>query len=178
MLLEATLRNCDDFAVTEADVKNLAQWKPDVPSFEIPFKPARVILQDFTGVPAVVDLAAMRSAMKRLGGDPKKINPLIPVDAVVDHSVQTDCYGSPYALEQNVQLEFVRNMERYSLLRWAQRSLDNFSVIPPSVGIVHQTNLEYLAKVVAVGKNALSEAQGSTASRSPTASSARTATPL
>ncbi|MGI6402431.1 MAG: aconitate hydratase AcnA [Thermoguttaceae bacterium] len=160
VLLEATLRNCDDFAVTEADVKNLAQWKPDVPSFEIPFKPARVILQDFTGVPAVVDLAAMRSAMKRLGGDPKKINPLIPVDAVVDHSVQTDCYGSPYALEQNVQLEFVRNMERYSLLRWAQRSLDNFSVIPPSVGIVHQTNLEYLAKVVAVGKNALSEAQG------------------
>lgn len=160
VLLEATLRNCDDFAVSEADVKNLAAWTPDVASFEIPFKPARVILQDFTGVPAVVDLAAMRSAMKRLGGDPKKINPLIPVDAVVDHSVQTDNFGAADSLEKNVIREFERNGERYSLLRWAQRSLDNFSVVPPSVGIIHQVNLEYIAKVAATGVNAESEARG------------------
>ncbi len=160
VLLEATLRSCDDFAVTEQDVKNLASWTPDVASFEIPFKPARVILQDFTGVPAVVDLAAMRSAMKRLGGDPEKINPLIPVDAVVDHSVQTDYFGAADSLEKNVQREFERNAERYSLLRWAQRSLDNFSVVPPTVGIIHQVNLEYLAKAVVAGKNAESDAQG------------------
>ena len=149
VLLEATLRSCDDFSVTENDVKSLAAWTPDGAPCEIPFKPARVILQDFTGVPAVVDLAAMRSAMKRLGGDPEKINPLIPVDAVVDHSVQTDYFGSKDALEKNLAREFERNGERYSLLRWAQRSLDNFSVVPPSVGIIHQVNLEYLAKVVA-----------------------------
>ena len=160
VLLEATLRNCDDFSVTENDVKSLANWTPDGTPCEIPFKPARVILQDFTGVPAVVDLAAMRSAMKRLGGDPEKINPLIPVDAVVDHSVQTDYFGSSDALEKNLAREFERNGERYSLLRWAQRSLDNFSVVPPSVGIIHQVNLEYLAKVVASGKNAESDAQG------------------
>ncbi len=160
VLLEATLRNCDDFAVTEEDVRNLARWTPNVASFEIPFKPGRVILQDFTGVPAVVDLAAMRSAMKRLGGDPKKINPLIPVDAVVDHSVQTDYFGSNDALQKNVNREFERNAERYSLLRWAQNSLDNFSVVPPAVGIVHQINLEYLAKVAATCKNAESDARG------------------
>lgn len=160
VLLEATLRSCDDFSVTESDVKSLASWTPDGTPCEIPFKPARVILQDFTGVPAVVDLAAMRSAMKRLGGDPEKINPLIPVDAVVDHSVQTDYFGSNDALEKNLAREFERNGERYSLLRWAQRSLDNFSVVPPSVGIIHQVNLEYLAKVVASGKNAESDAQG------------------
>ena len=148
-LLEATLRNCDNFAVAEEDVVNLAKWSPDGSSFEIPFKPARVILQDFTGVPAVVDLAAMRSAMKRLGGDPNKINPLIPVDIVVDHSVQTDYFGAKDALDKNVAREFERNGERYSLLRWAQRSLDNFNAIPPAVGIIHQVNLEYLAKVVA-----------------------------
>ena len=160
VLLEATLRSCDDFSVTESDVKSLAGWTPDGTPCEIPFKPARVILQDFTGVPAVVDLAAMRSAMKRLGGDPEKINPLIPVDAVVDHSVQTDYFGSSDALEKNLAREFERNGERYSLLRWAQRSLDNFSVVPPSVGIIHQVNLEYLAKVVASGKNAESETRG------------------
>ncbi|MDO5309573.1 MAG: aconitate hydratase AcnA [Planctomycetia bacterium] len=149
-LLEATLRNCDEFAVSRADVENLARWTATLDhSIEIPFKPARVILQDFTGVPAVVDLAAMRSAMQRLGGDPKKINPLIPVDIVVDHSVQTDYFGSNDALDLNVKREFERNGERYSLLRWAQRSLDNFRATPPSVGIIHQVNLEYLARVVA-----------------------------
>ena len=105
-------------------------------------------MQDFTGVPAVVDLAAMRSAMKRLGGDPNKINPLIPVDAVVDHSIQTDYFGSADALQKNVEREFEHNAERYSLLRWAQRSIDNFRVVPPAVGIIHQVNLEYLGRVV------------------------------
>lgn len=149
VLLEATLRNCDNFAVSEEDVKSLAAWTPKLEqTIEIPFKPARVILQDFTGVPAVVDLAAMRSAMKRLGGDPNKINPLIPVDAVIDHSIQTDYFGSNDALQKNVELEFERNAERYSLLRWAQRSIDNFRVVPPAVGIIHQVNLEFLGEVV------------------------------
>ena len=159
-LLEATLRNCDQFAVTEQDVVNLAKWSANGASFEIPFKPARVILQDFTGVPAVVDLAAMRAAMKRLGGDPKKINPLIPVDIVVDHSVQTDYFGSQDALDKNVAREFERNGERYSLLRWAQRSLDNFNAIPPAVGIIHQVNLEYLAKVVVCQASANANVKG------------------
>ncbi|NQT41048.1 MAG: aconitate hydratase AcnA [Planctomycetes bacterium] len=149
VLLESVLRNCDGFEVTEDDVRNLAAWcHSRGRSVEVPLKPARVVLQDFTGVPAVVDLAAMRSAMHRLGGDPRKINPLIPVDLVVDHSVQTDFFASGDALERNVQLEFSRNAERYQLLRWAQKSLDNFRVIPPSVGIIHQVNLEYLAQGV------------------------------
>ncbi len=161
VLLEATLRNCDNFAVSEKDVENLARWTPnlDAPA-EIPFKPARVILQDFTGVPAVVDLAAMRSAMKRLGGDPKKINPLVPVDLVVDHSVQTDYFGSVDALDKNVQREFERNAERYSLLRWAQRSLDNFNAVPPAVGIIHQVNLEFLARVASTLSNASTQEAG------------------
>ncbi|MDR1141940.1 MAG: aconitate hydratase AcnA [Planctomycetaceae bacterium] len=149
ILLESVLRNCDGFQITEQDVKNLAGWTPDgIANIEIPFKPARVLLQDFTGVPAVVDLAAMRSAMKRLGGDPDKINPSIPVDLVIDHSIQTDFYGCREALAKNVDLEFHRNTERYALLRWAQQSLNNFRVIPPSVGIIHQVNLEFLADVV------------------------------
>ena len=161
VLLEATLRNCDGFAVSKEDVEALAGWKPNLANpVEIPFKPARVILQDFTGVPAVVDLAAMRSAMKRLGGDPQKINPLIPVDAVVDHSVQTDYFGSSEALGKNVEREFERNAERYSLLRWAQRSLDNFRVVPPSVGIIHQVNLEYLASVALETTDPELEARG------------------
>ncbi|MCA9200658.1 MAG: aconitate hydratase, partial [Planctomycetales bacterium] len=149
VLLEAVLRNCDGYVVTEEDVKNLANWNAASPAkVEIPFMPSRVVLQDFTGVPAVVDLAAMRSAMGRLGGDPKKINPLIPVDLVIDHSVQVDRFGTDNALELNVELEFSRNKERYEFLRWGQKALDNFRAVPPNVGIVHQVNLEFLAKGV------------------------------
>ncbi len=149
VLLEAVLRNCDGYLVTEADVKSLATWNAAAPAkVEIPFLPARVVLQDFTGVPCVVDLAAMRSAMKRLGGDPKKINPLIPVDLVIDHSVQVDSFGTAQALDENVKLEFERNRERYEFLRWGQKALANFRAVPPNVGIVHQVNLEYLAKGV------------------------------
>ena len=149
MLLEAVLRNCDGDVITEDDVRCLAGWQAESPAkTEIPFKPSRVVLQDFTGVPAVVDLAAMRSAMHRLGGDPKKVNPLIPVDLVIDHSVQVDRFGSPDALQLNVELEFSRNKERYEFLRWGQQSFDNFRAMPPNVGIVHQVNLEFLAKCV------------------------------
>src|SRR5580658_2552253 len=151
ILLESALRNMDNFAVTETDVKNLAAWNATkVNACELPFKPARVILQDFTGVPAVVDLAAMRSAMKRAGGDPQKINPLVPVDLVIDHSVQVDEFGSQLALLHNTEKEFERNLERYEFLKWGQKAFRNFSVVPPSIGIVHQVNLEYLAPVVAV----------------------------
>lgn len=151
VLLEAVLRNCDGFQVTEQDVRNLAAWNAKAPAKdEVPFKPARVVLQDFTGVPAVVDLAAMRSGMERLGGDPAKINPLIPVDLVIDHSVQVDFFGSDDALNRNVDIEFVRNRERYEFLRWGQQAFDNFRVVPPNVGIVHQVNLEFLADVVCV----------------------------
>ena len=151
ILLEAVLRNCDNFAVTEQDVRNLAAWNAAEPApQEIPFKPSRVVLQDFTGVPAVVDLAAMRSAMKRLGGDAEKINPLIPVDLVVDHSVQVDFFGGSDSLGKNVAIEYERNQERYEFLRWGQQALSNFRVVPPNVGIVHQVNLEYLASVVSL----------------------------
>ncbi|HEX6972306.1 MAG TPA: aconitate hydratase AcnA [Limnochordia bacterium] len=152
ILLENLLRHCDDRAVTEADVRALANWQPGATrangARDIAFLPARVILQDFTGVPAVVDLAAMRSATRRLGGDPKRINPLIPVDLVIDHSVQVDFYGTAAAFFRNVALEFERNEERYALLRWAQKAFDNFRVVPPGTGIVHQVNLEYLGQVV------------------------------
>ena len=151
VLLESVLRNCDGYEVTEQHVKDLAGWRAAaVPELEIPFKPARVVLQDFTGVPAVVDLAAMRSAIRRLGGDPKKINPLIPVDLVIDHSVQVDYFADGQALQQNVDLEFDRNRERYEFLRWGQKAFANFRVVPPAVGIVHQVNLEFLAKGVFV----------------------------
>ena len=151
VLLESVLRNCDDFLVSQQDVKNLAAWNASAPAKqEVPFKPYRVVLQDFTGVPAVVDLAAMRSAMSRLGGDPEKINPLIPVDLVIDHSVQVDFFGSDGALVKNVDMEFKRNKERYEFLRWGQQAFDNFRVVPPNVGIVHQVNLEYLASVVSL----------------------------
>jgi aconitate hydratase len=146
VLLESALRNCDGFVVTEDDVKSVAGWNAaKLPEVEVPFLPARVVLQDFTGVPAVVDLAAMRSAMRRLGGDPAKINPLIPVDLVIDHSVQVDRFGTEEALAQNVEIEFARNRERYEFLRWGQKAFANFRVVPPSVGIVHQVNLEFLA---------------------------------
>jgi aconitate hydratase len=149
VLLEAVLRNCDGHAVTAEDVENLAKWEAKNPAkVEVPFKPARVVLQDFTGVPCVVDLAAMRAAVAKLGGDPKKINPLIPVDLVIDHSVQVDFFGTSHSLTDNVNLEFQRNKERYEFLRWGQQAFNNFRVVPPNVGIVHQVNLEYLAKTV------------------------------
>ena len=149
VLLEACLRNVDNFIITADDVNHLANWNAAKPAqVEVPFKPGRVVLQDFTGVPAIVDLAALRSAMVRMGGDPKKINPLVPCDLVVDHSVQVDEFGSKFALKHNVEIEFERNMERYQFLRWGQKSLNNFRVIPPATGIVHQVNLEYLATVV------------------------------
>jgi aconitate hydratase len=155
MLLESALRNCDGFKVTEQDVRNVASWGPDTAGkVEIAFMPARVVLQDFTGVPTLVDLAAMRTAMSRLGGDPKKVNPLIPVDLVIDHSVQVDRFNSPTALFQNVEIEFERNNERYEFLKWGQKAFDNFRVVPPSVGIVHQVNLEYLAQGVFLRKDA------------------------
>src|SRR5438034_4011645 len=149
VLLESVLRNLDGELVTEADVHRLAGWNALRPAdVELPFMPARVILQDFTGVPAVVDLAAMRGAVKRLGGDPRRINPLVPVDLVVDHSVQVDVFGSPDALQKNAEIEFQRNRERYEFLRWGQKAFANFRVVPPATGIVHQVNLEYLAKGV------------------------------
>ena len=149
VILEALLRNEDGRAVTREDILTLAGYQAAAPSEkELPFKPARVILQDFTGVPAVVDLAALRSAMTRLGGDAQRINPLIPVDLVIDHSVQVDAFGSPAALAQNLELEFSRNEERYVFLRWGQQAFRNFRVVPPGGGIVHQVNLEYLAGVV------------------------------
>ncbi|MFQ5846575.1 MAG: aconitate hydratase AcnA [Candidatus Methylomirabilales bacterium] len=149
VLLEAVLRHCDGTMVRDEDVAALAGWQAGNPTHrEVPFKPARVILQDFTGVPSVVDLAAMRSAMKRLGGDPARINPAVPVDLVIDHSVQVDVFGSPIALERNAEIEFARNRERYEFLRWGQHAFDNFRVVPPATGIVHQVNLEFLAKVV------------------------------
>jgi aconitate hydratase len=149
VLLEALLRNLDGELVTADDVRNLGGWNAAAPKdVELPFMPARVILQDFTGVPAVVDLASMRAAVKRLGGDPKRINPLVPVDLVVDHSVQVDVYGSADALRRNAEIEFERNRERYEFLRWGQKAFANFRVVPPATGIVHQVNLEFLAKGV------------------------------
>lgn len=150
VLLECAMRCCDGFVVNEQHVAALANWSPNPAGerSEIPFKPARVVLQDFTGVPAVVDLATMRDAVKRLGGDPQKINPLIPCDLVVDHSVQVDYFGRPDALALNEKEEFSRNRERYELLKWAQRAFRNFRVVPPSTGIVHQVNLEHLSTVV------------------------------
>src|SRR6266851_311387 len=151
ILLENALRNADGEIVTEDDVLSLARWVPGRVSqseAEYPFMPARVLLQDFTGVPAVADLAAMRSAVARMGGNPLKINPLVPADLVIDHSVQVDMFGSTLAFARNVEREYERNSERYGLLRWGQQAFSNFRVVPPGTGIVHQVNLEYLAPVV------------------------------
>jgi len=148
ILLESVLRNCDDCTIGQDDVISLANWQPNGERHEIPFKPARVVLQDFTGVPALVDLAAMRDAMSELGGDPKKINPFIPCDLVIDHSVQVDYFGKANALSLNETVEFQRNAERYEFLKWGQAAFQNLRVVPPSTGIVHQVNLEYLALVV------------------------------
>ena len=148
IVLEAALRQCNGNEITQDDVKNIAAWMPTGARPGIPFLPARVIMQDFTGVPAVVDLAAMRSAVARLGGDPKKINPLVPVDLVIDHSIQVDFFATPDALTRNTEIEFQRNRERYEFLKWGQKAFSNFRVVPPMTGIVHQVNLEYLAEVV------------------------------
>ncbi len=148
VLLENLLRHEDGRIITAEDVLALARWSGAGEPREIAFMPARVVMQDFTGVPAVVDLAAMRSAMHRLGGDPMKINPVVPVDLVIDHSVQGDVFGTPDAYEQNVALEYQRNVERYSFLRWAQSAFRDFRIVPPGMGIVHQVNLEYLSPLV------------------------------
>ena len=151
ILLEAALRKCDGFLITEQDVADIAAWRPDGERREIPFMPSRVILQDFTGVPAVVDLAALRNAMVDLGGDPQQVNPQVPVDLVIDHSVQVDHSGaSPDAQELNLAIEYHRNMERYEFLKWGKESLDQFRVIPPGRGIVHQVNLEWIASVARI----------------------------
>ena len=143
------MRQAEGFEITREAVETIANWGPETAGkVEIPFKPARVILQDFTGVPSVVDLAALRSAMARMGGDANKINPVVPVDLVIDHSVQVDRFGSAAALLFNAEREFERNRERYEFLKWGQRAFDNFRVVPPATGIVHQVNLEYLASVV------------------------------
>src|SRR5215468_4781622 len=149
IVLESVLRNCDGEKVRRKDVEPLAKWNAKSPAnAEIPFVVARIVLQDFTGVPLIVDLAAMRSAVQRLGRDPKIIEPLVPVDLVVDHSVQVDFFGSPRALEPNLDMEFRRNRERYQFLKWGQQAFKTFQLIPPGIGIVHQVNLEYLAKGV------------------------------
>src|SRR3990170_3968922 len=149
ILLENLLRAEDGISVKREDIEAVAVWDAKAtPSHEIAFMPARVLLQDFTGVPAVVDLGAMRDAMKRLGGNPKKISPLLPAELVIDHSVQVDAFGTPEAFAQNAELEFERNRERYAFLRWGQKAFRNFKVVPPDTGIVHQVNLEYLARVV------------------------------
>src|SRR6478609_8718571 len=149
IVLESVLRNCDGKKVGRKEVETLANWKAKSPANEeIPFVVARIVLQDFTGVPLVVDLAAMRSAVQRLGADPKMIEPLVPVDLVVDHSVQVDFAGSALALRLNMEMEFRRNRERYEFLKWGQQAFKTFGLVPPGIGIVHQVNLEYLAKGV------------------------------
>lgn len=146
ILLENALRNYDDFSVTKEHLNTILNWRPRGSDDDVAFKPARVLMQDFTGVPAVVDIASLRAEMARQGGDASKINPLIPVDLVIDHSVQVDFFAAQYAYEQNMEEEYKRNIERYTFLKWAQKSFDNFSVVPPGMGICHQVNLEYFSK--------------------------------
>ena len=149
IVLESVLRNCDGRKVSEKDVRTLAAWNAKKPAAEeIPFVVARIVLQDFTGVPLLVDLAAMRNAVAAAGQDPAMIEPLVPVDLVVDHSVQVDFFGSAEALKLNLEMEFRRNRERYQFLKWGQQAFKTFGVVPPGIGIVHQVNLEYLAKGV------------------------------
>ena len=149
ILLENVLRFEDGRSYTVADAQKVADWlKTGSSTQEIPFKPARILMQDFTGVPAVVDLAAMRDGILKLNGDPQKVNPLVPVDLVIDHSVMVDFSGTPQALQQNVAVEFERNGERYAFLRWGQEAFENFRVVPPGAGICHQVNLEYVSQVV------------------------------
>ncbi len=149
IVLESVLRNCDGKKVTETHVRQLANWQPNaMRTDEIPFVVARIVLQDFTGVPLLVDLAAMRSVAKGMGKNPNMIEPLVPVDLVVDHSVQVDHYGNKQALGLNMEIEFKRNNERYQFIKWGMQAFDTFRVVPPGIGIVHQVNLEYLARGV------------------------------
>src|SRR5271155_2688643 len=148
ILLENLLRFEDGSTVKRSDIEYVAKWDTNAAAQEINFRPARVVLQDFTGVPCVVDLAAMRDALQKMGADPKKANPLVPVDLVIDHSVQVDKFGTADSFDVNALLEFQRNQERYAFLKWGQSSFKNFRVVPPDTGIVHQVNLEYLAPVV------------------------------
>ncbi len=173
ILLENLLRREDGINVTAADIEFLANWDSKAePSREIAYMPARVLMQDFTGVPAVVDLAAMRDAIKTLGGNPERVNPLAPAELVIDHSVQVDEYGTPDAYAANSLLEFQRNRERYAFLKWGQSAFRNFSAVPPGMGICHQVNLEYLARVVFTTEITAKRP------RIPTQSSALTRTPL
>ena len=173
VLLENVLRLEDGESVTAEDVETIATWDAKAePSKEIPFQPARVLMQDFTGVPAVVDLAAMRDAMDELGADASKINPLVPVDLVIDHSVQVDAFGNERAFQINAEREFERNQERYEFLRWGQTAFDNFRVVPPATGICHQVNLEYLGRVVWSSDSA----DGASSAPTPTRWSAPTRT--
>ena len=149
VLLENMLRFEDGVTVTEADIQAIIDWQKERKSDrEIQYRPARVLMQDFTGVPCVVDLAAMRDAMTKLGGDPEKINPQVPVHLVIDHSVMVDEFGTPQAFADNVDLEYARNIERYEFLKWGSKALDNFSVVPPGTGICHQVNLEYIGQAI------------------------------
>ena len=171
VLLEGLLRTEDGADITKADIEALAGWDADAePSKEIQFTPARVIMQDFTGVPCVVDLATMREAMADLGGDATKINPLAPAEMVIDHSVIADVFGTPEAFERNVEIEYERNRERYQFLRWGQGAFDDFKVVPPGTGIVHQVNIEHLARVV------FTRDDNGTTSPTPTPASAPTRT--
>src|SRR3990170_2429985 len=154
VLLENMLRNEDGRTVSKDDILGFANWlKTKTSDRDVAFRPARVLMQDFTGVPAVVDLAAMRDAMEHLGGDPKKINPLVPVDLVIDHSVAVNFFGQKDSFKKNVEEEYKQNQERYKFLKWAQRSFENFRVVPPGTGICHQVNLEYLSQTVWTAKD-------------------------
>ena len=149
IVLESVLRNCDGKKVQEKNVRELANWKPNAErKEEIPFVLARIVLQDLTGIPLLTDLAAMRTVAHKMGKNPKVVEPLVPVDLVVDHSVQIDHYGSKDALDLNTKIEFQRNMERYQFMKWGMQAFDTFKVVPPGIGIVHQVNLEYLARGV------------------------------
>src|SRR5437773_1959244 len=187
IVLESVLRNCDGDKVRRKDVETLANWNAKSPANEeIPFVVARIVLQDFTGVPLVVDLAAMRGAVKELGGDPKIIEPLVPVDLVVDHSVQVDFAGSAQALQLNMEMEFKRNRERYQFLKWGQQAFKTFGLVPPGIGIVHQVNLEYLAKgvlsrstdVPSVRRSGVSPELAESPDETPASRTAETAVPL
>src|ERR1700760_4684520 len=161
VLLENLLRNEDGRSVKKEDIQAFAKWlKKRKLEHEIAFRPPRVLMQDFTGVPAVVDLAAMRNAMESLGGDPQKINPLVPVDLVIDHFVVVDFFGNARALGQNVKREYEQNQERYRFLKWGQQAFENFSVVPPGTGICHQVNLEYLSQTVWTRKEKLKSKKG------------------